>query len=77
MTHEEQMAYPAGQATAEELNDTPAEAQNWSPLGVHDDMPDGDYHYLRGLFGEVTADMNSAYRRGFNETFVPVRGDDD
>ncbi len=62
-------AYDAGREMATELNATPSEAQNWSLLARGDDLPEQDYLMLRRAYGEVTAEMEAAYRDGFNATF--------
>ena len=54
---------------AAELNDMPMEAQNWSPLTPDDELPSEDYSTLAREFGEVTPEMERAYRKGFNEVF--------
>ena len=77
MNTSEQKAFQAGKDFAAELNDTPIEAQNWGKLFSTDELPEGDYVTLRDEFGEVTLEMESAYRNGFNEIFVQVDGDND
>ena len=62
-------SFAAGKEFAAELNSTPREAQNWGKLDVNDDLPEGDYVSLRDEFGEVTAEMERAYKKGFNEVF--------
>jgi hypothetical protein len=57
---------------ARELNSNPKEAQNWSALGENDDLPEFDHITLYAEFGKVTAEMASAYKIAFNETFAGV-----
>lgn len=68
-------AYSAGRTFAAELNATPMEAQNWSALDDSDELPEEDYMALDRAFGEVTEEMEDAYRAGFNDTFVEVAGE--
>ena len=70
-------AFEAGKEFAAELNATPREAQNWGKLGANDDLPEGDYVTLREEFGEVTAEMEMVYKKGFNEVFFTPMGDDE
>ena len=65
-------AYACGTATAQHLNEHPEDAQNWSKLEISDDLPGGDYLFLRDTWGEVTEHMAAAYRDGFNAIFRPV-----
>ena len=58
---------------ATELNETPNEAQNWSPLDQNDDLPEYDYAALRRQFGEVTPEMEREYRSTFNSVLVNTR----
>lgn len=69
-------AFEAGKEFAAEINATPREAQNWGKLDANDDLPEGDYVTLRDEFGEVTAEMERSYKKGFNEVFTPL-GDDE
>ena len=57
---------------ARELNSDPREAQNWSELDANDDLPEFDYITLRAEFGNVTPEMERAYRDAFNDAFVGV-----
>lgn len=57
---------------ATQLNNTPNDAENWRALNDNDDLPDGDYTALRQQFGEVTRDMERAYKSAFNSVFIPV-----
>ena len=58
-----------GAEFAAELNQNPGEAQNWELL-EGGDLPDGDYLALENKNdGEVTREMESAYRAGFNAVF--------
>ncbi len=62
-------AFDLGRQFAEEINAAPHEAANWRPLGDNDDMPPEDYRSLVRVYGDVTRDMERAYRDGFNTTF--------
>lgn len=73
MTTNTQTAYNLGVEFANELNETLHEMQNWSPLEAHDDLPEGDYTTLRREFGEVTREMERAYKNGFNATAQFIR----
>ena len=66
------MASRIGILFAEELNGDPREAQNWSKLNANDDLPEFDYITLRAEFGNVTPEMERAYRDAFNDAFVGV-----
>ena len=57
---------------ARELNGDLREAQNWSALEDHDDLPEFDYLTLKLEFGAVTAEMERAYKSAFNDTFIGV-----
>lgn len=70
MTNSIQTAHNLGVEFARQLNDSPNEAQNWSQLEPRDDLPEEDYVNLRREFGEVTREMERAYREGFNGTFT-------
>lgn len=59
---------------ANQLNNTPSDAQNWDVLSDSDDLPEFDYIALRTEFGDVTRHMERAYRRAFNAVFVTIRG---
>jgi len=65
-----------GREFAEELNASPADAQNWSRLGKSDDVPDMDYVALRDhyRYGDLEqceiAEIEQAYRNGFNSAFT-------
>ena len=65
-------SFESGKEFAAELNATPREAQNWGKLGTNDDLPEGDYITLRDEFGEVTREMEQAYKKGFNSVFSPI-----
>lgn len=73
MTTNTQTAYDLGVEFANELNQTPRELQNWSPLEAHDDLPEEDYITLRREFGDVTREMEQAYKTGFNATAQFIR----
>lgn len=62
-------ARDAGREFAAELNAAPHEAQNWSPLTANDDLPVEDYRTLCCEYGDVTPEMDRAYRDGFNSVF--------
>jgi hypothetical protein len=55
---------------ARELHRNPKQAQNWSALEAHDDLPEFDYITLYAEFGEVTREMERAYKSAFNDTFI-------
>ena len=57
---------------ARELNSNPKEAQNWSALEAHDDLPEFDHITLYAEFGKITPEMERAYKGAFNDTFVGV-----
>ena len=57
---------------AEYLNSHPADAQNWSRLERSDDLPEFDYAELRNRCGDVTPEMEDAYRDAFNSVFIPA-----
>lgn len=42
------------------------QGQTLRPMTNNDDLPEGDYTDLRQHFGEVTVEMERAYREGFN-----------
>ena len=65
-------AFKAGKEFAAELNATPREAQNWGKLNINNNLPEGDYVTLRDEFGEVTSEMEQAYKKGFNSVFTPM-----
>lgn len=54
---------------ATELNNTPNELENWHQMDVNDNLPEFDYIALRQQFGEVTREMERAYKTAFNSTF--------
>ena len=58
-----------GAETAGELNDNPNERQNWSPLEQTDDLPEFDHVALREHYGDVTREIERAYRDAFNTVF--------
>ena len=70
-----EFAQNLGREFAEELNATPAEAQNWTLLDDGDDVPEMDYIQLREHYDFVTLDeadvrsVERAYKRGFNSAF--------
>ena len=69
MTTDKLNAISTAQSLARETADYIAGSQdrdNWSRLDAHDEIPEGDYVYLRTEFGEVTAEMEAAYRAAFN-----------
>ena len=72
MTRAIDMARRIAIAMAQELNSDPREAQNWSALEDHDDLPEFDHITLYAEFGEVTVEMERAYRDAFNDAFVGV-----
>jgi len=72
MTRATDMARRIAVDMAQELNCNPNEAQNWRALEAHDDLPEFDYITLKLEFREVTAEMASAYKSAFNETFAGV-----
>ena len=57
---------------ADYLNSRPDEAQNWSPLGRFSELPEFDYVELRNQFGDVTGEIEDAYRDTFNDVFNPL-----
>ena len=67
---ETEFAYAYGKQFAQEVNAGPDRA-NWSVLGKTDDLPEFDYSALKSLFGDVTPEIEIAYKTGFNENFVP------
>ena len=66
------IAQALGEEFAEYLNDGPIERQNWSRLERSDDLPEFDYAELRNRCGDVTSEMEDAYRDGFNSVFIPA-----
>jgi hypothetical protein len=70
MTRATDMARRIGIEFAQELNSHPNDAQNWSALERRDDIPEFDHITLYAEFGDVTAEMERAYKAAFNETFV-------
>jgi len=70
MTRAIDMARRIAVEFARELNRHQNDAQNWSALGKNDDIPEFDYITLYAEFGEVTRDMERAYKAAFNETFL-------
>jgi hypothetical protein len=70
-----EFAYDLGAEMAEYVNDHPEEAQNWSPINRGNDIPTEDYvqisrHYgFDDLDAEEIAEIEQAYRDGFNGTF--------
>jgi hypothetical protein len=62
-------AYILGRQFAAYLNEHPEESQNWSLLEPGDDLPEFDYAELRDTVG-VTPEIETAYRRGFNDAFI-------
>lgn len=66
-----------GRLYAAELNRTPSELQNWSPLRSASDIPDAEAGTLISLLNDVydgpypaeaLPQVEAAYLRGFNET---------
>lgn len=54
-----------GREFAEYLNQS-NDRDNWSELENNDDLPEEDYVTLRAEFGEVTSEMERAYKSAFN-----------
>ena len=67
---ETEIAYAYGKDFAQEVNSSPDRA-NWSALGKTDDLPEFDYSAMKALFGDVTPEIEDAYKAGFNEAFIP------
>ena len=71
-------AFELGQEFARQINNSPAEAQNWSEMGQNDDLPEFDFWHLREeaygkeIFDENSAAIERAYRNGFNSVFEPI-----
>lgn len=65
-------AFNLGCEFAKQLNNSPAEAQNWSALGTNDDLPVFDYIDLKNYYGEVNKDIEESYHNGFNSVFKPI-----
>lgn len=56
-----------GMEMARQILDAPSVYQEGpGTMGRHHDMPDGDYTELKLFFGEVTEEMQAAYREGYN-----------
>lgn len=68
MSNNIETAATLGREFAEYLRDS-ADRDNWSTLCAGDDLPDGDYAMLRAEFGEVTREMERAYKAAFNAAF--------
>ena len=66
------IAQALGEEFAEYLNNHPDDAQNWSSLERSDDLPEFDYAELRDRCGDVTHEMEDAYRDVFNSVFIPA-----
>lgn len=65
-----------GREFAQEINASPAEAQNWSRLERDDDVPEMDYIALRehyhyeDLGQSEIQEVEQAYKGAFNATFA-------
>lgn len=57
-----------GREFAEHLNHS-HDRDNWSELGNLDDIPEEDYITLRTEFGDVSREMELAYKSAFNAAF--------
>lgn len=68
------LARTLGNGMAEQLNSCPNEAQNWGLMTRDDELPEGDWLMIREVAedGEVTREMENAYKAAFNAKFVPV-----
>jgi hypothetical protein len=60
-----QAAAAAGAETAEYIMGS-VDADNWSELLPTDSLPEEDYRTLTDEYGEVTREMESAYKKAFN-----------
>ena len=71
-----EFATKCGANMAADINKKPTEAQNWTPLERQDDVPEFDYIELRTHYGdefeENSAEIERAYKAGFNAVFVPM-----
>lgn len=63
-----QLAASLGEEFARQINETPHDRDNWGPLERGEEIPSEDYAYLRRALGEVTPEMETAYRAAFNAT---------
>ena len=69
-----QAAAAAGAETAEYIMSS-VDADNWSELLPTDNLPNEDYKYLTGEYGEVTREMESAYKKAFNAVVQDVNAE--
>lgn len=60
-----QAAAAAGTETAAYIMGS-VDADNWSELLPTDSLPEEDYRTLTYEYGEVTREMESAYKKAFN-----------